>query len=93
MDITRCSGDDCPKKESCLRFTAAVHGRQDFFTPPPYDTTTANCTYYINDQPTEDEIRKQAYHFWMQDGCFEGYDTEYWLRAKDYLVKIRREGV
>lgn len=36
MDITKCSGKDCPLKESCYRFTSKedkVH--QSYFAEPP----------------------------------------------------------
>jgi hypothetical protein len=37
MDITMCSGDKCPLKEKCVRFTANPNGhRQSYFMSPPF---------------------------------------------------------
>jgi hypothetical protein len=37
-DITKCSGDGCPKKETCFRFTAEADPRwQSMFVQPPLE--------------------------------------------------------
>jgi len=36
-DITKCTGDNCPIKESCYRFTAEKSERQIYFFTPPFD--------------------------------------------------------
>lgn len=37
-DITKCSGDGCPKKETCFRFTAETDPlRQSTFAEPPLE--------------------------------------------------------
>ena len=44
-DITMCSGEDCPLKESCYRFTAESNEfRQSYFLTPPFDGKT--CEKY-----------------------------------------------
>ena len=43
-DITKCSGTDCPHKESCYRFTAPEGHYQSYFLNPPLDGT--NCDMY-----------------------------------------------
>ena len=35
MDITKCSGENCPAKEKCKRYTAEASERQSFFVMPP----------------------------------------------------------
>lgn len=44
-DITMCKGDDCPKKNSCYRYTAkASEYRQSFFTDSPIKN--GKCEYF-----------------------------------------------
>jgi hypothetical protein len=90
MDISMCTGGDCPQKEHCLRFTGVVFGRQDFFGMPPYLNQLNGCDHFLDDRPTQDSIRKQAYLFWEKDGCPNGKDVEYWHKAEAYLLYFRR---
>lgn len=39
-------------------------------------------------QPTEDEIRIQAYYLWEADGRPGGRDWEYWIKAKEQLTTL-----
>ena len=41
----------------------------------------------------EDTIRKRAYILWQQDGCPEGKDFDYWLRAETEMATERYAGV
>ena len=34
-DITKCSGEGCPLKDMCYRFTATGSDYQSYFTTPP----------------------------------------------------------
>jgi len=44
-DITMCTGDDCPLKENCYRFTAeASKYLQSYFFTPPFENNT--CEMY-----------------------------------------------
>jgi hypothetical protein len=43
-DITMCTGDGCPLKENCYRFTAEKSERQSYFFTPPFDGKT--CEVY-----------------------------------------------
>lgn len=49
-DISMCPGDDCPRKETCYRYTATPNQfRQSYFTKAVYDkkdTTKMTCMYY-----------------------------------------------
>jgi len=47
-DITMCTGEDCPLKESCYRFTAnASEHWQSYFTEPPIiKGEEVTCEYY-----------------------------------------------
>ena len=46
MDITMCSGQDCPLKETCYRFAATPSEfRQSYFLNIPYNKETKTCEY------------------------------------------------
>jgi hypothetical protein len=93
QDITRCSGQECPLQESCLRCTGKTYGRQDFFTQAPYDFTRAQCDYYWDDRPSEEAVRQLAYQLWQNSGCLHNNDLQYWLQARRQLIdKIRSGG-
>lgn len=48
-DITMCTGDGCPLKESCYRFTSiASEYRQSYFFTPPFENNT--CEMYWGKQ-------------------------------------------
>lgn len=53
-DITKCSGKDCPKKETCYRFTAKDGVWQSYFTIVPSEMKLKifTCEFYwdINDK-------------------------------------------
>ena len=85
-DITLCCGQGCPLKETCLRCTGEVVGRQDFFTRLPYGLVSLNCKYYLDDRPTEEKIRQLAYQLWEKSGCQEGDALTYWLAARKQLI-------
>jgi len=45
-DITKCSGHNCPLKETCWRFTSpASDYYQSYFMSPPYDKEKEECEY------------------------------------------------
>lgn len=33
----------------------------------------------------DDQIRKQAYYLWQQDGCRHGHDLEHWFEATEMV--------
>ena len=43
-DITKCTGENCSKKETCYRYTAISSERQSYFIEPPIKA--GNCIYY-----------------------------------------------
>lgn len=90
QDITACPGQGCPLRETCLRYTGVFHGRFDSFTSLPYDAQARQCAQFVSDRPAAAEIRELAYKLWQQDGCNEGRNLEYWLRAEQQLVDLRR---
>jgi hypothetical protein len=47
-DITKCSGEGCPHKEGCYRFTAHESYLQSYFLDPPI-TKNNKCDYYWGD--------------------------------------------
>lgn len=89
-DITLCYGQDCPLQDTCLRCTAVIVGRQDFFTRLPYDFVTDQCGYYWDDRPSEEKIRPLAYQLWQNRGCQESNASTHWLEARQQLIdKLR----
>lgn len=45
-DISKCSGEGCPLKEECYRFTAPANEFwQSYFTTVPYDKEKKECEY------------------------------------------------
>jgi len=89
-DITMCSGGDCTLKDHCIRFTGAVYGRQDYFGSVPFDETTKNCQYYLDDLPNDERVREYAYQLWQSRGCPEGDDLGIWLLAQNELLAKNR---
>ena len=89
-DITRCCGQDCPLQNTCLRCTAVIVGRQDFFTHLPYNFATSQCEYYWDDQPREEKTRQLAYQLWEKSGFQKGNALIHWLEARQQLIDILR---
>jgi hypothetical protein len=48
MDITKCTGEGCPLKESCYRFTSDISMMQSYFFTPPFENDT--CEMYWGEQ-------------------------------------------
>ena len=44
VDITKCTGTDCPLKDSCYRFTAQGSTYQSYFMQVPYKD--GKCEHY-----------------------------------------------
>jgi hypothetical protein len=85
-DITHCCGQGCPLKETCLRYTGEVVGKQDFFTRLPYGLISLNCKYYLDDRPSEEKIRQLAYQLWETSDRQEDNSLTYWLAARKQLL-------
>jgi hypothetical protein len=47
-DIAMCSGDGCPFKEKCYRFTAKPSDYQSYFSDPPIKD--GECDHYWDDE-------------------------------------------
>jgi hypothetical protein len=46
-DIAMCKGNNCPKKETCYRFTAKPNEPfQTYFVPSPVNKESGNCDEY-----------------------------------------------
>lgn len=45
MNITKCKGEGCNKKESCYLFTCAKSIDQDYIEPSPVDKD-GGCEFY-----------------------------------------------
>jgi hypothetical protein len=46
-DITKCSGQECPAKEKCYRYTANESMYQAYFAEPPIEN--GKCEMYWGD--------------------------------------------
>ena len=87
-----CAGGECPQKAHCLRFTAVVTGRQDFFGLPPYLNSQTACGFFLDDRPSQAAIRLQAYLLWEKGGNVHGKSIDYWHQAEVYLLELKRKG-
>lgn len=47
-DITMCSGENCPLKRNCKRFTETPSELEYYFSEPPYDFKTKICEMFWN---------------------------------------------
>jgi hypothetical protein len=45
-DISKCSGTNCPLKESCYRFLAKPSQMQSYFMEVPYNNESNDCDFY-----------------------------------------------
>jgi hypothetical protein len=45
-DITMCSGDGCPIKETCYRYKATPTEWQSYFSTPPFDKRRGCQSYW-----------------------------------------------
>jgi hypothetical protein len=39
-------------------------------------------------EPTQEEIQTRAFEIYLSEGCKEGNDLEYWLRAEQELRRL-----
>lgn len=54
MDISKCDGDACPLKHTCIRYTSKPNpDYQVYFLEPPYDELTETCNYYVDTKDKE----------------------------------------
>ena len=59
-DITMCFGENCPKKESCYRFTAEAHPyRQSYFMVTPLEEDNT-CNHYWEDVTIKPSKQKKG---------------------------------
>ena len=50
-DISMCSGEGCPKKTTCYRYTAEANPyRQSFLSDVIYEESNSNCLNFIEDK-------------------------------------------
>ncbi|OKH28272.1 hypothetical protein NIES2101_43690 [Calothrix sp. HK-06] len=81
-----CSGQNCPIRQDCYRFTAKILGRQDFFGQVPYNFNINCCEFFMSNRPTDTQIRLRAYEIWEKMGNPDGKSTEHWFQAETELI-------
>lgn len=81
-DITLCDGGDCPLKNACFRYTAAILGRQDFFGSPPF--VGMDCEHFLDNKP---QISVRAYQIWLESGKPAQEHLSHWLQAENEVRK------
>lgn len=53
-DITKCSGEGCPLRSECHRFTRIdYYSRQSFFVEVPFNHKLETCQFIWNDNAEE----------------------------------------
>jgi hypothetical protein len=52
-DITKCTGEGCPLKETCYRFTAPAEMYQSYFMTPP--VLNGKCEYHWSQNATSNQ--------------------------------------
>ncbi|CAH0995391.1 hypothetical protein EMA8858_01512 [Emticicia aquatica] len=82
-EITLCAGGDCPIKQYCYRHTAEILGRQDFFGSVPFDYTTKKCYYFLKNEAYFEQIRKNAYKIWENNGKPDNSSVSHWQLAEE----------
>jgi hypothetical protein len=61
-DITMCTGDDCPLKENCYRFTAeASKYLQSYFLTSPFDGKTCNSYWGKHSESIYNQLKPKNY--------------------------------
>jgi len=58
-DISMCSSNTCPLKESCYRFTATPSPFRQSYGGFKYDEVTKECKHYWNDVEYKREIQER----------------------------------
>ena len=49
-EITKCTGENCPLKDSCHRYTSKDNNvQQSYFVNPPFDKRLNTCVMIWND--------------------------------------------
>lgn len=48
-DIAKCTSEECPKKQSCYRYTAKASDYQSYFMTPPLKED-GTCEYFWNNK-------------------------------------------
>ena len=48
LDITMCTGEECPLKENCYRYTAKPSDYQSYFVESPIENE--ECKYFWRDE-------------------------------------------
>lgn len=60
VDICKCKGGSCPKKEQCYRYTALSDAiAQSYFMKPPWNEEKQECKYFYAIKPWNAESEEQ----------------------------------
>jgi hypothetical protein len=55
--------------------------------PPPAKAAPQPAKARAPYEPTQEEIQTRAFEIYVSEGCKEGNDLEYWVRAENELRK------
>ncbi len=83
LDITYCSGGDCPLRFDCLRYTAEHYGRYDCFGSVPYSAEKRECDVFMSNAS---QVNTTAYYLWQAAGYPTDSDFRFWFEAKEQLA-------
>jgi hypothetical protein len=64
-DITMCSGDGCPLKDECFRYTATPSPRQSYFVKAPFKKENGKvmCDHFWE---SDMELKHPSYRQWKK---------------------------
>lgn len=85
--MLRCSGQNCPLRTDCYRYTQPHYGR-DAFGQSPFDVWQARCDYFVSNWPSEEHIRHTAYFIWLAEGRPADKAEEHWQRAQQSWLRV-----
>ena len=59
-DICACTGENCPFKDRCFRFSCPKSEDQSYFAEVPYDEKSQSCNFYVQYKARNTEKKPNA---------------------------------
>ena len=67
-DITMCSGEKCPLKQMCHRYTAKPSNYQSYFMKPPI--SEGKCEHFLKTEPNNCKyVKREGESCTLNDNC------------------------